>query len=123
MFRCNGVINCIGDGGSDEEDCSLILIDDSYLRAFPAPPLKENAVQNPVFISVNIFSILSIQEVESTVSLQFQLNLTWADTRITFRNLKPEPYRNVINSTEAQSIWYPVVAFRNTKHKTKSKVR
>ncbi len=118
--RCDGEIDCIEDGGSDEENCSLVLIDDSYLKTFPAPPLVTK--KNPIYVSVDVIKILNINEVDAVISVQFQLDLTWVDRRVKFRNLKEETYQNTINMTEAETIWYPVAVFYNTKKKDASSV-
>ena len=37
-FRCNGEYNC--PDRSDEADCDIISVDDSYLTYYPAPPVE-----------------------------------------------------------------------------------
>ncbi len=115
-------MGCLEDGGSDEEDCSIISVDDSYLKHFPAPPPSPSDTHNPVFVAIDVFSILSISEVQSAIRVQFQLNMTWMDSRITFRNLKPAVHQNSVNLTESGVIWLPSVIFYNTENKSKSKV-
>lgn len=65
---------------SDEIDCAMIEIDRSYIKDIPAPPKLMN-ILTEVNISVDIFAILEINEVDSLISIQFQLDMTWFDPR------------------------------------------
>lgn len=58
----------------------MIEIDRSYIKDIPAPPKLMN-ILTEVNISVDIFAILEINEVDSLISIQFQLDMTWFDPR------------------------------------------
>lgn len=58
----------------------MIEIDQSYIKDIPAPPIDEN-VYNYINVSVNILGILEINEVDSFITIQFQLDLSWFDPR------------------------------------------
>ena len=120
-FRCNGEYNC--PDRSDEANCDIISVDDSYLTYYPAPPVKgEGNNKSDIFLSVALKSVLDIKEVESNINVQFVLSLRWKDPRITYRNLKEEDFLNKINLDEFEKIWRPVVVFYNTQHREKTKV-
>ena len=58
----------------------MVEIDKSYIKDIPAPPRVEGNL-TPVNVSVDTLAILEINEVDSTISIQFQLYLTWFDPR------------------------------------------
>ena len=58
----------------------MIEIDESYIKDIPAPPIDEN-VFTFVNVSVDTLGILEINEVDSFISIQFQLYLSWLDPR------------------------------------------
>ena len=58
----------------------MVEIDKSYIKDIPAPPRIEGSL-TPVNVSVDTLAILEINEVDSTISIQFQLYLTWFDPR------------------------------------------
>lgn len=58
----------------------MIEIDNSYLKDNPAPSLIPGALTN-INVSIDVLSILDINEVDSLFVLQFELALTWYDPR------------------------------------------
>ena len=65
-------------------------------------------------LSCNIFRVLEINEVQSFITIQFELALKWKDSRLDFSNLKMNPNLNLLNSEEKESIWSPKLVFYNT---------
>ena len=70
-----------------------------------------------IFLSVDITTVLHLDEVESIMTLQYTLTLKWMDGRVTFRNLKSDTFLNTIDTQDASKIWYPKLLFYNTEDK------
>lgn len=58
----------------------MIEIDKSYLKDIPAPPQASQKF-SLVNVSVDVLGILEINEVDSLMTIQFQLRLSWFDPR------------------------------------------
>ena len=58
----------------------MVEIDQSYIKDIPAPPRMGNNLTH-VNVSIDTLAILEIDEVDSIISIQFQLYLTWFDPR------------------------------------------
>ena len=105
-LRCNGITNCID--GSDEDDCKLIYIPESYKKI--SPPIQENVATHekkvfPVFTFVKILSIGTIDTVNMVVDLDIEISLTWKDHRLYFLNLREG--ENGITSQTSKQLWLP----------------
>ena len=80
---------------SDEASCFNVDVDESYLRDTPpAPPPGSADPMLAVDVGVDLLAITDIQEVESTITAQFRLHLTWRDASLRLRNLKKEAHNN-----------------------------
>ena len=74
----------------------------------PAPGLTENDLAL-IDMDINLLNILEISEVDSIITLQFQVKMTWFDPRLTFENLKEHDYLNTIGNEAKAKIWVPQV--------------
>ena len=118
-FRCDNKQDC--KDVSDEKQCQIVSLDEEkYLKDKTPPPL-EKGKRLPVNLSMNIFNILGIQEVQNMISLKFDLRAAWFDARLNFYNLKTNPQMNTLISAESQIIWVPTILFFNTKNNLNSK--
>ena len=97
----------------------MVEVDESYIKDVPAPPLKKGSLSQ-VNVSVDVLSILEINEVDSWLSLQFELHMVWFDPRIQFNNLKDNNNLNTVNREDKSKIWIPEVIFFNTEDKEES---
>ena len=116
--RCDSNLDCYD--GSDEIDCNIVSIPPSYLSHVPAKSADGNKSQ--VTISIDIWAILGIYEVEEKFRVKFGLTMIWKDSRVTFLNLKEDSDLNTVALNEAKSIWLPVVVFENTENMVLSTV-
>lgn len=92
-------------------------MDASYLPDVPPSNNKDDGSLLDVGVSVDILSILEIAEVDSFISLQLRLRLSWRDSRLTMLNLKEDEDLNTLTSKFRELIWIPEVIFYNTKKK------
>ena len=112
-YRCDNKQDC-GDI-SDEKQCKIVSLDaEKYLKDKTPPPLEEGT-KLPAVLSMDIFNILDIREVESIISLKFELEAKWFDSRLDYFNLKIDSKINTLIFAESQMIWVPSILFFNTK--------
>ncbi len=124
---------------TDEVDCSLYEIDDSYIQESP-PKGVTNGTLAKVGVGVDVLSILEISEVDGYIAIQIRLNLTWyneelvynvnvnnvymfanrLDSRLTLLNLKSQEAKNFMNLESRSRIWTPQLIFHNTENKIES---
>ena len=112
--RCDGIPQCLDK--SDENDCNLITIDKHvYNKKYPPRDYKELDVN----VQVTIGSIYQLNEMDMTFSSKISLSLEWYDERVTFFNLKPTDFTNLVEHEKASDIWIPPLIFNNTKENVK----
>jgi len=118
LCRCDGATQC--EDKSDELGCHVIRRERSYLRSLPAPPDQSNSTKAAVGVKVNVLNVLSLDEVDSEVLVQFSLDLHWRDARLTFQNLKFTKGMNSLTMEDREKIWIPEIIFSNTAKKSRS---
>ena len=74
-LRCDGTFDC--NDSSHEFECALLEENKAYKKTFPPPPNNENRTKIPIKISVEVIDLEEIDEIASTISFQFILNLVW----------------------------------------------
>lgn len=60
---------------SDEVDCNVYEKDTSYMKEVPPEPVEGNLTR--VQVDVDVLAILAISEVDSYITMQMSLRLTW----------------------------------------------
>jgi hypothetical protein len=107
--RCNEIEDCTFDH-SDEEDCDTIHLPDNYNRL--NPPDTRNFGVN---VSIDVFGLLGVDVTNNLFTVKFAVNTSWADDRLTMKNLMVDPSENSVDPSEREKIWLPVLFFINSK--------
>ena len=68
----------------------------------------------PVNVSLLLLKVVSIEEADHSISLQFQITLQWKENRATYHNLKTDMYLNTLSSEDINKLWLPLVIYTNT---------
>ena len=116
---CNGKMDC--NDKSDEIDCKSIKFDNAYFKNLPPPPFKtmSNEDKTPIWLDMIVLSVLELNEIQSMMKLQLELQAHWIDTRLEFINLKKEQHGNFVSLEEKKKLWLPSLNFANNKKKMK----
>ena len=61
---------------------------------------------------MTLLNILQVDVVNSRIDTQFELKLSWFDSRLSFQGLKEQEYQNWV--TRDQDIWKPRLRLRST---------
>ena len=64
-----------------------------------------------ISVSMEIYDILNVHELEMEYTVQLKIKLWWYDSRITFRNLKTNKDKNILSQLEIDQIWSPELIF------------
>ena len=101
--RCDQIVHCRDK--SDENNCSLIVFEDSYNKKVPPFTIgKEDSSLTPVEVrvSTSLRNVLEISEFSHTISLKFEITLEWYDNRVLYHNLKSKEALNVLSDSEVE---------------------
>ena len=108
--RCDNRKDC--DDGSDEEDCKLLQIPESYDKSLPPELSDEVERPNEIFIQVDVINVDIVDTVAMVVGLTVEFVLKWKDHKVNFENL--QNFKNergtvkIIPSKEKNEIWIPL---------------
>ena len=91
-----------------------------YVKDDTPPPVVFGEKLN-VTLSVDVQTILNIDEVSQIMNLKFDLEEVWVDSRLQFFNLKEDVEMNTLVYNEKSIIWVPKIIFSNTREDLTSK--
>ena len=107
--RCNQLPDC--KDKSDEMNCKILVLEEGY--NMDVPPIISS---EPAFVSVSIdlLKLVSIDEEDYSIEIQFEISLVWKEKRVTYQNLKQRSSLNALQDKDIKSLWLPKVIFENT---------
>ena len=85
------------------------------------PPLINGTENLPLELSIDVKEIISIDEVERIINIQFQLAMSLFDGQLQYYNLKKNQIMTTLIFLELDDIWVPQILFSNTQHQLISK--
>ena len=94
--RCNGTTECSDE--SDELKCSMVIVDETYLRDEP-PEIPDTF--NPLFTTIKIVQFDKVDTLELTLTLTMDIEIQWVDPRVLFDNIGQYD-ENVLQTTELE---------------------
>ena len=118
MNRCDQIPDCRDK--SDEKGCKLLVLEESYNKNIP--PISSSIQQVPVDISIDLLSLVRINEEVHSIEFQFTITLEWKESRATYHNLKSRESLNVLMQEDVDRLWLPEVVYENTDQKESSRL-
>ena len=100
--RCDNIKDC--SDGSDEEECVIIDIPQSYEKL--DPPLSKSNEALPVDVTIAIENINHMDTENMIIDTSMNLNMRWKDSRLSFRNL-PKGRKKLIKYDLSKKLWLP----------------
>ena len=117
--RCDQLPDCVDK--SDERRCKLLVLEEGYNNRVPPitakSALDRSIVPVPVGVSIVLLEVVSIDEVDHSIQLQFEVILTWKDNRATYLNLKQKTALNKMTEEDIKRLWLPLIIYTNTDQK------
>jgi len=127
--KCDGVSDCKDE--LDESDCSVVEFPTSIQYKESLPPIKRQSkkiLPAEVGVSIDLMSITDIKETSLKWGCKLQLNMTWYDERLRWKDLRENANLNVITRQEGNqaqdqnlslgqfppTVWVATVIFSNT---------
>ena len=105
---CNGVSDCID--SSDENNCRTLDVPEGYKFSRP-PDTNDNTGPISMEADINVLRITSIDDEKNIISFEFDMELRWKDSRITFFNLHEDVLKNSLTKEDIESVWTPFFVY------------
>ncbi|KAG7153925.1 Gamma-aminobutyric acid receptor subunit beta-like 7 [Homarus americanus] len=111
QHRCNMRYEC--SDGSDEDDCDIVNLPSGYRRHLTPPGTDSSSLIITPNITIN--RIMAVDERDMTVTIEFQVKLTWLDERLSFSHLESTNKGTVLSREDVKKIWTPLYRLSNLK--------
>jgi hypothetical protein len=108
--RCDAKGDC--PDGSDEATCTTIITSVGYHKANVPPPPAGRGKKFKLNFAIDLFHIVEVNEKLGYFKTKLDLERSWIDRKLTFRNLKKN-IPMVVDPEDMQRIWKPWTIFRN----------
>ena len=116
--RCNQVANCRDE--SDEDNCQILVLKKDYNKN--VPPINSSHPYVNVSVSIDLLSLVDINEPDYSIEIQFEIMLSWKENRAKYNNLKKVEALNALNQGDIEKLWLPEVIFENTDQKESTRL-
>ncbi|XP_066967757.1 uncharacterized protein [Macrobrachium rosenbergii] len=103
QYRCNLRFEC--DDGSDEDDCDVVHLEYGYRNHLPPPGLGNRPLQLALNFTLARFAAIDISKM--SVSVDFQVSISWEDNRLSFSHLESTKNKAVLTRGDVSKIWIP----------------
>ena len=115
---------------SDEKSCQMVSLEEGYNKIVPPYTTNEELLVYgkpsvepvQVNISISLLNIVEIDEVDFSITFQFEINLEWFEYRAAFHNLKDKVYMNSLTEEDIKKLWLPMVIYENTDQKERTRL-
>ena len=108
---------------SDEKGCRIVNLDMDYNKIVPPFTIEGNLGSGgrilpvQVNISIKLLNIVDIDEVDYSITFQFEITLEWLEYRASYNNLKKDIYMNSLTEDDIDLLWLPTIIYANTDQK------
>ncbi|XP_069985577.1 uncharacterized protein [Penaeus vannamei] len=109
-YRCNLRKDC--SDGSDEDDCGVVGEGAAYRRHLP-PPGSLGSAPLRLTPRITLMRITAVDTVNMAVTVDFQVQLRWTDSRLTFSHLENTMKVVTLSHEDSDKIWLPRYRFLN----------
>ena len=113
--RCNNIEDCPADK-SDEDDCDFVEIPKSYRKIKPPRMTVSNSSLEGtmgetdvlgIATTVKIINVNAVDTVKMWIGLTVDVQMTWYDNRLRYRNLVPGQ-KHMLSRNTAEKLWLPL---------------
>ena len=101
----------------------MVVLDKGYNKIVPPFTILGKLASGgsiqpvPVNVSIKLLNIVDIDEVDFSITFQFEITLEWLEYRASYYNLKEDKYMNSLNQEDINKLWLPMVIYANTDQK------
>ena len=101
----------------------MVVLEKGYNKIVPPFTIEGNLGSGgrilpvQVNISIKLLNIVDIDEVDYSITFQFEITLEWLEYRASYNNLKKDIYMNSLTQDDIDLLWLPTIIYANTDQK------